>query len=840
MDDLPLSPEMANFVDYLDAVYKKMAVDSKGGPALSTQYTNLAVIKKGKVTRAEADRFTKASLHGGIDEIVKKKERIELKDIFKPEANQTEVNFVLVEGAPGVGKSTFALELCRRRHKIERMNAFSVVVLLTLREKEVQEAKSLADLIYHDNPRIQQAVVDEISLSGGEGTLLVLDGFDEIPAHLRKSSFLAQVIRGKQLPKAAILVTSRPSARADLLSLGAPHKHVEVLGFTDELIYEYACSIFGSDSSILADFLKYISTNPSIKSMIYVPLNCAIVVEIYRETRQAGKLIPQTMTQLYSEVVLTRMWRHLETKGSQSVECLAETLEDLSEENPEIHGQLLGLAKLAFEGTLKQQVIFEKLPPGCSTLGLMTKSQQLHKRRKVTRYNFFHLTMQEFLSAFYVSELSSSEQKTVFEQYSDKAEKVSDDEEPKFSHMDVVWRFVAGLTGFRHIGWDLRRGDKGDEVSPFLVHCLYEAQEKLDCDPLFGKSKATYKSSASSALDCYAVGYCIAVTKCTWEVNLAFCRLGQELAEMLVNGLTSQGEVRGYIDKLVLLGNPIGQEGMAHLKKIPKVLQHLCHLDVSNCKLTGAAMNTFCDIVPGMSSLKHLDISWASTESGKVFQSLGTIHLHTLTMPGNGLSNDDLESLSHLIAPSGSLKELKIVVNDVKSDHVELLKTILSPSSLEHLVLDFIRSSLLSFPPLIVNHNLKTLQIATLSMHDSVIAALICMNTALETLNIGYVEYSSRRKMCSYVDVARNPSQTTHPLSDAIKVNQSLRTLTLYVKPYDTLTREVIHDLVGTLRYNQTLERLYLPGSFWEFFSDNKLDPRVMKFSNIRVATTST
>ncbi len=103
---------MAKFVNYLDAVYKRMSVDSKGGPALRTQYINLAVIKKETVSRAEADKFTKATLHGGIDEITRKKEAIELKDILKPEGNQTKVSLVLVEGAPGVGKSTLALELC--------------------------------------------------------------------------------------------------------------------------------------------------------------------------------------------------------------------------------------------------------------------------------------------------------------------------------------------------------------------------------------------------------------------------------------------------------------------------------------------------------------------------------------------------------------------------------------------------------------------------------------------------------------------------------------------------------------------------------------------------------
>ncbi len=55
--------------------------DPKGGPKPSLSYTNLAVIKKDDVSREDADEFTKATLHHGIDEIMHKKEGIELKDM---------------------------------------------------------------------------------------------------------------------------------------------------------------------------------------------------------------------------------------------------------------------------------------------------------------------------------------------------------------------------------------------------------------------------------------------------------------------------------------------------------------------------------------------------------------------------------------------------------------------------------------------------------------------------------------------------------------------------------------------------------------------------------------
>ncbi len=62
--------------DFLEATYSHMSVppDPKGGPKPSLRYTKLAVIKKEDVSREDADEFTKATFHHGIDEIVHKKE----------------------------------------------------------------------------------------------------------------------------------------------------------------------------------------------------------------------------------------------------------------------------------------------------------------------------------------------------------------------------------------------------------------------------------------------------------------------------------------------------------------------------------------------------------------------------------------------------------------------------------------------------------------------------------------------------------------------------------------------------------------------------------------------
>ena len=62
-----------------------------------------------------------------------------------------------MEGAPGVGKSTFAWEFCRRWERGEIAQQYQLVLLLRLRDDRMSRAKSLDDLIFHRG-KVCQAV----------------------------------------------------------------------------------------------------------------------------------------------------------------------------------------------------------------------------------------------------------------------------------------------------------------------------------------------------------------------------------------------------------------------------------------------------------------------------------------------------------------------------------------------------------------------------------------------------------------------------------------------------------------------------------------------------------
>ena len=267
-----------------------MSISDKGLANPSRVYIKLAIIKKMKLSRVEADEFTRLTLQGEIDQILHVKEKIEMNEILADHMTR----LVLVEGAPGIGKSTFSWELCRQWQNMSTLQHFSLIVLLRLREEWVQKATHISDLFYHKDEQLSRAVGKEVEQREGEGVLFILDGYDEFPTDTCENSLILKIIRGLHyLPKSTVLVISRPSATAQLHSFLRTNidKRIEIVGFSEDEIYEYARTNL-DNKKLLDDFIEYLSVNPSIRGMMYNPLNSAIVVEVYRESYELGRSVP--------------------------------------------------------------------------------------------------------------------------------------------------------------------------------------------------------------------------------------------------------------------------------------------------------------------------------------------------------------------------------------------------------------------------------------------------------------------------------------------------------------------------------------------------------------------
>ena len=350
-------------------------------------------------------------LHGDVAAIKKKRRPMEMEDIGISE-DQSVAQHILVEGSPGIGKTMFSWELCRQWAEGKMLQDRDIVLMLQLRSKSVREAKSLSDLFHHDNDSIKQEVLEHITSVDGRGVFLVLEGYDELTEDQRaEGSILNKLLIGDCLPKATIMVTSRPLASDSLCPefRESVDQHIEVLGFNDEDIKSYVEKACQKQPQILPDLLSYIASNPFVSSVMYIPLQCVILTALYIEKwkkKKGGIYAPATLTQLYTDLLLSSLIRYISDHPVYS-KCKTAAIRQLSDLPSEVQEQVWKLSQLAAEGLEKGQFIFDSIP--CDDMGLMQSAEEELVIGRSVSYCFLHLTLQEYLAALHWSRMGSED-----------------------------------------------------------------------------------------------------------------------------------------------------------------------------------------------------------------------------------------------------------------------------------------------------------------------------------------------------------------------------------------------------------------------------------------------
>ncbi len=566
---------VGEYRQYLHSVYQPREVasyDKLPGVTLSkTAYINLAVIDKRNSVSSEVsemDPFTKATFHWDIDDIIKNKREVKLEDVGRLEDGSL-ARRILVQGAPGVGKTTMALEICRRWKDGDLLSEYSLVVLLRMRDTRVQEAKSINELFYHCDPGLQEAVSNRVATTKGKGVLFIIEGFDELPDECQRHSIFAEMIKGTTMERAAVMVTTRPSASkiaASKLPKGSV-QHVEVVGFTREQIDMYVREIISNEDlpvefkeDLLRKLQQYLISFPYIRGIMYVPLNCAIVVMVYKYNQGKGSL-PKTQTELYTELTRILLLTYMcEQPEYQNRKVSLPSLDSLPHA---FLTQFLILCKMAYDGVVGKKLIFKCLPSSANTLGLFDAVPDMHDPQ-ATSYNFLHLSLQEYLAALHISKLPLPEQTRCFDSLIGNPA------------MAVVLRFLAGLTKFHfesyaNMGfWGklFKSRTPADSLREFIysgdtfietIHWLFEAQDAQLARRALGSQIQSQNLSNKllSPFDCYALGYCLSCSECLWRLDLQNCNIDPEGIKNLAttDGILSCAKV------LDLSKNNIGEAG---------------------------------------------------------------------------------------------------------------------------------------------------------------------------------------------------------------------------------------------------------------------------------------
>ena len=408
---------------YRNMRLKKYKEEKDPWPPIKTKsYVTLAIVHQKELqTRQETMATIYLRTKGDIHEIphtIGTEKLTTIAQIFDPVSGRVP-NSILIEGHAGIGKTTFVKEICIEWAEGKLLTSDKLVLLLLLRDPNVQKITDEHKLIEHftKSTRKVEQLSSYLEDNHGAGVTLIIDGFDELNTTLRQKSFFRELIEKRCLPKAKIVVTSRPSASACLHHV--IDRRLEILGFEQSSRNQYITEALQDSSSKLEKLQRHFQQYPNIDAICYIPLIMSIIVFLCM--CQPDEL-PPTATKMYASFILHTICHYLKRVGKIPEDKVINKLEQLP---PVVYIALQQLEKTAFDGLVRDKIVFtvEELPVLCkdnpTCYGLL-QSTECYSAEDVgiptQSFNFLHLGIQEYFAAKHVTKLPEDEVYTLLKE----------------------------------------------------------------------------------------------------------------------------------------------------------------------------------------------------------------------------------------------------------------------------------------------------------------------------------------------------------------------------------------------------------------------------------------
>ena len=405
-------------------------------------------------------------------------------DIFKVSDKDKDV-MTLVEGSPGMGKTTFCLKLAYdwAHGNIPSecsFRKFEFAFLLKCRDIDGDIMEAISEQLL---PRGMEKSVEKLlhfmtDIHNQERILIILDGLDELPE--RSRHHVDELLHRRILPFCYVLATTRQERGIEAGKTFVFNIHLEIKGYTESDSIAYVRRHFETigqppKGERLIDEMQQ---NTFLNALRNNPLNVLLLCCIFEDYE--GNL-PTSRTELYQVIVQCLLRRYC-AKNSMAVPEDNNTLQERFEEDIFALGELAWACllndrqsfpegKLAEYEVKSQNLIARKI-------GLLYKEESLKRISPQHEYWFLHKTFQEYLAAAFIAHKLLRGKLKVFE-YMKFADLVG-----KYPQ---VFLFVSGMLGekatalFTQIGKKLK--EKGDwdwsmcnkQVLQFFVESLSES-----------------------------------------------------------------------------------------------------------------------------------------------------------------------------------------------------------------------------------------------------------------------------------------------------------------------------------------------------------------------------
>ena len=593
----------------------------------------------------------------------------EVTEILAPLETSDDPQFILIEGAPGIGKSLLLKHIAYRWSIQQILQKFKLVLLICLRDSTVQQMSFVDDLLQSFCKRDRRATEtafacsDYLSENNGEDLVLLFDGYDEYPERLRKDSLIADILKRKELPRCGLIVSSRPHASVSLRQKATVR--VDILGFTEAEREHYIKESMKGEPQKIDELTQYLQGHSTISSLCFVPFNLLVLAYLYKQ----GFCLPKNSAELYNYFICLTICRHLAKHGHRLQGNITK-LTDLPEPYNKIIQQL---SKLSLEALNDDKLIFtfEEIKASCPDMtaipgaingfGLLQAVEHFDFTGTTTTINFLHFSIQEYLAAHHIANLPADEELKIIE------EKFWSD-----IHFNMFSIYVSLTKGqrpsFKHFLCD---GNKAIAISDKflnnqlqclrLYRCFHEAGDVDICKTIersviFSDKEIDlrYTRLTASDVECVTVFLTSSFHKEWVELNLSDCYIQDH-------------------------GLHILHRGLLHCRKI--TINQL-RLDYNG--LTTQSSSLISDIVVTCEvKLLGIDGNYTIGENEQLYSILSnpSTMLKRLNMRYTNLSSRAAIALFTALKDNNKLKDLNIASNAITDDACAAITTALERNS---------------------------------------------------------------------------------------------------------------------------------------------------------------
>ena len=528
-------------------------------------------------------------------------------DIFAPHKECGKPRVVLIEGQPGMGKTTYCQKLAYDWSVTGIPPAASfpnveMLLLLKCRDMKTSNIKEAINdqMLPQDADKKEKENFFQFIRCNQPRILLVLDGLDELPDDLFQG-FLP-LIRGRVFPMTYILFTARHEAGMKVRRYC--DTLLEIVGYTDEDADSYITKYFANheDPSLANKVIRRLNRDRELRELTANPLNTALLCLLCED---ANGILPSNRTKLYDELVSCALRRYFAKKGTPL---------DTSDPVETCSDQLSQLGKVALEALKNDRMHFSEDEMKCQSIDFLrlcflSREASASKLRPMPCYTFMHKTFQEYFAAYYLAHqlltLDKEQADTLLPQLS-----------PVFKYWHV-WEFLLTMVA-----------RKSGDTAVVVISCFCAA---VCC----GGTQEENEEDSDSDGDCYDEVHDYDFNICddtldVFPVFSFFTATERTLFNLLnrVFGLISacSGDTNELVDcqkKMIrALAECFPIYSLSTFESSPRILSeylksnhsltHLCWNNASD----KSALPTIEHVLQNNSTLKHLDLSARTFEEG--------------------------------------------------------------------------------------------------------------------------------------------------------------------------------------------------------------------------------